>query len=86
MSYEQLKSTIKKYHSSDKGKLARQLANKKYYQKLISSKKGRAKKKMYNKRYLNKTKQYINIVNKDILGGASQTPTSAISYIFDSQI
>ena len=50
MSYEQLKSTIKKYHSSDKGKIARRLANKKYFQKLISSKKGKAKKKIYNQR------------------------------------
>ena len=54
MSYEQIKSSIKKYHSSEKGKVARQSANKKYYEKLMSTKKGRAKKKMYNERSMNK--------------------------------
>ena len=56
MSYEQIKASIKKYHTSDKGKLARQLANKKYYKKLMSTKNGRAKKKLYNQTFLKKNK------------------------------
>ena len=57
MSYEQIKANIKKYHTSDKGKLARQLANKKYYEKLMSTKNGRAKKKLYNQKFLKKHKR-----------------------------
>ena len=60
MSYEQKKLSIKKYHNSEKGKIARRLANKKYFQKLMSSKKGKAKKKMYNKRYLNKNNRDLS--------------------------
>ena len=61
MSYEQIKLCIKKYHNSEKGKIARRLANKKYFQKLMSSNKGKAKKKMYNQRCRIK-KQSINLV------------------------
>ena len=63
MSYDQIKSSIKKYHSSDKGKLARQLANKKYYKKLMSTKNGRAKKKLYNQKFLKKN-ETIGILAK----------------------
>ena len=54
MSYEEAKMSIRKYHMSEIGKLARQRANKRYFLKLMSTKEGRAKKRKYNKQYLDK--------------------------------
>ena len=57
MSYEEAKMSIRKYHMSTIGKLARQRANKSYFLKLMSTKEGRAKKSKYNQQYLNKKKE-----------------------------
>ena len=57
MSYEEAKMSIRKYHMSETGKLARQKANKRYFLKLMSTKEGRAKKSKYNQQYLNKKKE-----------------------------
>jgi hypothetical protein len=57
MSYEEAKMSIRKYHMSEIGKLARQRANKRYFLKLMSTKEGRAKKSKYNQQYLNKKKE-----------------------------
>ena len=70
MSYEQIKLCIKKYHNSEKGKIARRLANKRYFQKLMSSNKGKVRKKMYNQRCKKQPQNSIHldtnrVINKE---------------------